>query len=305
MVGSYAPAATPRRSQDRIFYLTAPPGVREFGTWCVTAGDARTLPGDQYPPDELRHPHRYRAVSAEGRVLDELQIVFVAEGSGEFEDHRGEVVAVRQGDCFVLLPGLRHRYHPDPGTGWREYWVGVQGDAAGRAVRLLEIDVRGPVLHPGVDDALVGAYERLLELASVHDTVAHVEMVSLVLHLIALVSRPEVRSESGRRTPDRIQAAIGRMQASLYGRLDLAELAGECGLSDAGFRRLFRERTGSPPYRYYMALKVNAVKKELAHSSLPLKAIAQKLGFTDQYHLSRVFKEYAGAPPSVWRRRGG
>jgi len=305
MPGARANAAATRRSRDRIFYLTAPPSVREFGTWCVTAGEARTLPGDHYPPGESRHPHRYRAVSAEGRVLDELQIVFVAEGSGEFEDHRGEVARVRQGDCFVLLPGLRHRYHPDPGIGWREYWVGVRGEAAERAVRLLEIDARGPVLHPAGDDALVGVYERLLELASIHDTVAHVEMVSLVLHLIALVSRPEVRSEPGRPAPDRVQTAIGRMQASLYGRLDLAALAGECGLSDAGFRRLFRERTGSSPYRYYMALKVNAVKKELAQSALPLKAIAQKLGFTDQYHLSRVFKEYAGVAPSVWRRRGG
>jgi len=291
--------------RNRIFYLTAPPGVREFGTWCVTAGDARTLPGDQYPPDELRHPHRYRAVSAEGRVLDELQVVFVAEGTGEFENDRGDVARVRQGDCLVLLPGLRHRYHPDPGTGWREYWVGVRGDAAARAVRLLEIDARTPISRPGLSGALVSAYERLLELASIHDTVAHVEMVSLVLHLIALVSRPAERSESGAREPDRVETAIARMQAELYGRLRLADLARECGLSEAGFRRLFRARTGSSPYRYYMALKVNAVKRELAHSALPLKAIAGRLGFADQYHLSRVFREYTGVAPSVWRRRGG
>ncbi|MFW6288408.1 MAG: helix-turn-helix domain-containing protein [Spirochaetota bacterium] len=294
-----------RYPRNRIFYLTAPPGVREFGTWCVTAGDARTLPGDQYPPDELRHPHRYRAVSAEGRVLDELQIVFVAEGKGEFENDRGDVSRVRHGDCLVLLPGLRHRYHPDPGTGWREYWVGVRGDAAARAVRLLEIDAHAPISRPGLAGALITAYERLLELASIHDTVAHVEMVSLVLHLIALVSRPEAPPESGRREPDRVETAIARMHAQLYGRLRLSDLARECGLSDAGFRRLFRARTGSSPYRYYMALKVNAVKKELAHSALPLKAIAGQLGFTDQYHLSRVFREYTGVAPSVWRRRGG
>ena len=197
--------------RNRIFYLTAPPGVREFGTWCVTAGEARSMPGAQYPPDELSNPHRYRAVGDDGRVLDELQIVFGADGAGELEDERGEIRRIGRGDCFVILPGAWHRYHPDPGTGWQEYWVGVRGDAAERAVRLLEIDARGPVFSPVLDESLVETYERLLELASVHDTVAHVEMVALALRLIAVVARSGSRSDDDSAGADRIGLAIARM----------------------------------------------------------------------------------------------
>ncbi|MFP4551248.1 MAG: helix-turn-helix domain-containing protein [Spirochaetales bacterium] len=51
-------------------------------------------------------------------------------------------------------------------------------------------------------------------------------------------------------------------------------------------------------------LRVNEVKMQLAHSDKPLREIADRFGFTDQYHLSRVFKQYVGASPTAWRRRG-
>ncbi len=303
MIGT-ARHGPPSVSGNRIHYLTPPGAVRAFGTWCVTVGEARTLPGRDYPPDGMRHPHRYRAVSSEGRVLDELQVVFVAEGTGVFEDASGVARRVTAGSCLVLVQGRWHRYHPLRETGWREYWVGVRGELADRAMSLLRIDAKGPVIRPGGDDEIVALYERLIELASIHDTVAHVEMAAEVLKLVALLARGD--ADGGRPAPDAaVEHAIRRMRASIAGRLDLTALAGECGVSESTLRRSFRARTGSSPYRYYMALKVNAVKRELAHSALPIKAIAEALGFTDQYHLSRVFKEYAGVSPSEWRRRGG
>lgn len=300
-----ADRATPRPpSGNRIHYLTPPEAVRGFGTWCVTVGEARTLPGHDYPPDGMRHPHRYRAVSAEGRVLDELQIVFVAEGMGVFEDASGNVRRVEAGTCLVLSQGRWHRYHPYRSVGWREYWVGVRGELAARAIELLRVDAKGPVIRPGHDEEIAALYERLLGLADVHDTVAHVEMAAEVLKLVALVARGG--TDGDRPVPDAaVEHAVRRMRSSVAGRLDLAALARECGVSESTLRRSFRARTGSSPYRYYMALKVNAVKHRLAHSALPIKAIAEELGFADQYHLSRVFREYAGVSPSEWRRRGG
>ena len=300
------PASPPGFAQNgnRIHYLTPPERVRAFGTWCVTVGEARTLPGDEYPPDGMRHPHRYRAVSAEGRVLDELQLVFIAEGRGVFEDAAGAARRVEAGSCFVLAPGLWHRYHPYPATGWREYWVGVRGPLAGRAIDLLRVGAKGPVIRPGNDEEIAALYERLLRLAAIHDTVAHVEMAAEVLKLVAFVARGG--RDGDRQTPDEaVEHAIRRMRASVAGRINVAALARDCGVSESTFRRSFRRRTGSSPYRYYMALKVNAAKRELAHSALPVKVVAEALGFTDQYHLSRVFKEYTGVSPSEWRRRGG
>ncbi len=298
---------------NRIYYLTVPGAVREVGSWCVTAGRSTTLPGERYPPDEARHPYRYREVSARGRVLDELQIVLIAEGRGSFESRAGEIRRVGAGSCLVLMPGTWHRYHPDQDSGWREYWVGVRGDAVETAVRLLGLEARGPVIDSAHADPLVETYERLLDLASVHDSAAHVEIIADVLRLVVRIARAGEsyaggaldRSRSDGNRSDGVDRAIWMMQAAVTSTVDLPRLAAQCGFSETSFRRSFRGRVGTSPYRYFVALKVNAVKHELAHSELPLKAIAERFGFTDQYHLSRVFREYTGVPPGRWRRFGG
>lgn len=305
MCTATAPFSRSEAGANRIFYLTAPHDVREFGTWCVTVGAARTQPGDQYPPDELRHPHRYRAVSGTGRVLDELQLVFIAQGRGVFEDSVSGTQRIEAGTCLVLMPRRWHRYHPDPSAGWSEYWVGVRGDAAFRAVRLLGLDLRGPVLKPGNHVDIASTYEHLLELAAVHDIVAHIGMTAGVLDLMTLMARGRGGEPGQQGRADSVAQAIRIMQSHVHDRVRLSTIARECGLGETTLRRAFRSQTGSSPYRYYMALKVNAAKMELAHSAQPLKAIAARLGFTDQYHLSRVFKEYTGVSPTRWRQHGG
>ena len=291
-------------SPNRIFYLTVPPDVQALGSWCVTVGSVRTRPGDAYPPDDRRHPDSYRGVNADGRVLEEVQLVLITEGRGRFEDERHGLRQVQDAVCLVLMPGRWHRYRPDPRIGWREYWVGVRGQLPIQAVRLLGLDTRGPVIRLANQDELVERYEDLLRLAAVHDTASLLEMSGHVMALLALVARGSVSESGGAERADVVDRAIREMQTRVYGRVDMRRLARQAGVSEATFRRIFRDRTGSAPYRYYTALKINAVKRELAHTELPLKEIAFRLGFTDQYHLSRVFKHYTGLAPSVWRTRG-
>jgi AraC-like DNA-binding protein len=293
------------RSRDRIYYLTAPDAVRRFGSWCVTAGEARTPAGTRYPPAELQHPSPYRAVSETGRVLDELQLVYIADGSGQFEDANGRPRRVEPGSCLFLMPGVWHRYRPDADTGWHEYWVGVRGDPVLRAARALGLDGRGALIRASGNDRLVEVYRELLDLAAVHDTASHIAMVGKVLELLALVARGRRGDRRSQNGSDPVDSAIRVMRACVRDRLDLTQLIRETGLPEASFRRSFRRRTGSSPYRYFMTLKVNAVKTELARTEQPLKAIAAQLGFTDQYHLSRVFKDYTGVSPSRWRASGG
>jgi len=230
--------------------------------------------------------------------------VLIAEGTGRFEDEARESRVVEDAACFVLMPGRWHRYSPDPATGWREYWVGVRGELAIRAVRLLGLDARGPVLRVGNHDELIERYEELLRLAEIHDKASLLEMSGHVLSLLALVAKGNVNESGSAERADAVGRAIREMQAHVYGRVDMARLARQAGVSGATFRRIFRDRTGSAPYRYYMALKVNAIKRELAHTELPLKEIAFRLGFADQYHLSRAFKQYTGVSPTAWRARG-
>ena len=286
--------------EPRIHYLTVSPDLAGLGR-CVTVGAALTPPGSSYPPEKLRHPHRYRMVSAGGRVLAEHQLVYIDAGTGTFEDGAG-THAVTPGSILLLRPGVWHRYAPEPASGWHEYWVGFAGAPLAQSVVVLGLHRRGPVLPAGRRPELVAQFERLLELAQLHDTAGHVEMVATVLHLLSMAARATDQPPGRADRRDAVHRALAAMQDRLTERVSVANLARECGLPVSTFRRAFSEVTGSPPYRYFMTLKINAAKLDLAHSTRSVREIAERLCFTDQFHFCRVFRDYTGVSPSRWRR---
>ena len=66
-----------------------------------------------------------------------------------------------------------------------------------------------------------------------------------------------------------------------------------------GFRR-FLETT---PADYLRQLRVDQARRLLAETERPIADIALETGFTDQSHLTRVFRRLLGETPAASRRR--
>jgi AraC-like DNA-binding protein len=64
------------------------------------------------------------------------------------------------------------------------------------------------------------------------------------------------------------------------------------------FRRFRRRTIGD----YVTGLRVQFVCRKLAETHEPLSDIAAQSGFTDQSHMTRVFKRITGVTPGSYRR---
>ncbi len=289
---------------DELFYLTAPAGLRPLGAACVTVGCATIEPGQRYPADALSHPRAYRAVGDRGRVLNEWQFVFLESGYGWVYDEHGARSSISHGHVMVIRPGEWHRYAPDRDSGWTERWVGFTGVTFDQALAAVGLEPGASVIACRDTNLVMELYQELLMLARTNDSSSHVSMVALILRFIGALGSWVGRGRSLAYSPE-ISEAVARMQRALDGSLAIARLAKNAGLSESAFRRRFAREIGMSPYHYYMTLRINRAKMELAHSSLALAAIAERLGFSDAFHLSRSFKEYTGLSPREWRSGGG
>lgn len=83
--------------------------------------------------------------------------------------------------------------------------------------------------------------------------------------------------------------------------LCLDDLAQEVGLSKYHFSRTFKAVAGTTPMRFVRQVRVEAARSLLLSTSWTLKAIAQQVGFSDEFQLSRVFRRVTGIPPSEVR----
>jgi AraC-like DNA-binding protein len=98
-----------------------------------------------------------------------------------------------------------------------------------------------------------------------------------------------------------VDAAKDRVEAQLDD-VTVAELWRESRLSRTEFSRVFRRLEGVPPRLYLQERRVERAKRLLG-SDRPISEIALELGFYDQSHFTRVFKQLTGETPGTYRRR--
>jgi len=79
------------------------------------------------------------------------------------------------------------------------------------------------------------------------------------------------------------------------------ELAAMAGMSRHHFIRTYKRATGRTPMEDLRVLRVEAAGDLLLTTDLPLKDVAEKVGFCDEYYFSRAFRKYRLVPPGRFR----
>lgn len=84
--------------------------------------------------------------------------------------------------------------------------------------------------------------------------------------------------------------------------ISLADLASVVRLSVFHFTRKFRAEFGCPPHAYVMRKRIDRAKQQLARRDVPLKVVAANCGFSDQSHMTRLFRRLLDITPAEYRR---
>ncbi len=95
-------------------------------------------------------------------------------------------------------------------------------------------------------------------------------------------------------------AARAQMEGGL--KLTVAEMAMTVGLSESWFNKVFKNTTGQTPLQWQLGRRVELAQKIMLESDMTVTDVAAKLGFTDQAHLTRTFRQVVGDTPASWRR---
>lgn len=140
------------------------------------------------------------------------------------------------------------------------------------------------------EDVAGPGYDRWMErLAESHDWPSRVAILETAI----------LDAIGDRSTTPFVRAATSIIAAT-HGRIPVDRLAQEVGVSRRRLERVFRGQVGLGPKKLCRITRFQRFLQELRAGNPGLAAAAVRCGYTDQAHLTRDFRDFAGVTPAVF-----
>jgi AraC family transcriptional regulator len=248
------------------------------------------------PPGTAERPSLLMQVSAPAVI--ELCL------NGQYQER-----TVRPGDFCIAPPG------PVPAARWRgERSILVaalhprllHSVAAAQGIHGFELRPRHIIEDPQISHLLFALHAAVFTPNPVGQ--AYVETICRALSMRLLLGHAETKGwtvQRGGLTRPSLRRVLEYMDSHLEDEVPLSRLAELCGLSVDHFSRAFRESTGEPPHRYLLRRRLARARRLLLRTDQPIADIALALGFTDQSHLTNLFRRQYGITPGRVRLAKG
>lgn len=220
---------------------------------------------------------------------------------GLVEEGRRSLIC--NGAAFALVPGNLVVFNPGDVHGCEQSDGGVFAyDSIAVDAQLLD----GARLEgPKVND--LAAVEVFREVLRAIEEGAETQAVGAVLCLCELLVAEETEEgDAGASTSAGLhEGAAQRAMAHFCGHLaspaSLSALAAEEGISTYALIRAYKRRFAITPMRHLVSLRVECACRLLREGVEPA-VVAAEVGFADQAHLTRAFKQRLGTTPGAYQR---
>ncbi|MGO4911452.1 helix-turn-helix domain-containing protein [Leeuwenhoekiella sp. W20_SRS_FM14] len=131
-------------------------------------------------------------------------------------------------------------------------------------------------------------------------------MVSTTLSVIArniTESKSENKLVKATVKSDRIEEIYAYIRYNIYDSslLKISTIAKHFQITSSTLSNYFKKETGNSLHNYIILYKLGIAQERLTQSNFTVSQIANQLGFTDESHLTRIFKKYCKVTPKQYK----
>lgn len=286
--------------RNSLKYLTIGPNDDSWGLVATTVGTQFIEPNACYPA--MQHPANYNFKAQGGRILDEYQIVYIAEGGGYFESQSVARQHIDGGTVILLFPGEKHLYTPDENMGWREYWIGFKGEVADKRVMAGFFAPKEALIKIGLSNTLIGLYRDAIRIAEQESIGCQQLLAGIVTHMLGhILYKNKHNNDGSNHTEDIINEARQLMREKVHHTLHAKDISDSLGVGYSWFRQTFKQVTGISPAQYIARLLISRAKEMLMAKNHTITEIAYLLGFESVGQFSTTFRKIEGSTPRQFR----
>ena len=212
-------------------------------------------------------------------------------------------------------PAARNHYvfhYVISGTGtdqdlpWEYTWVEFDGLRAKEIVSTAGLSPDHPVYHAGSKDLRNEMMNEMLYIAR-HPGSSSESPFHMIGHLYLFLdyfmrSAATVRmNQSGKIRDFYIKEALSYIEQNFQNNITIEDIAAFCGLNRSYFGKIFHDTIGKSPQEFLISYRMTKAAELLKLTSLSVADIGNAVGYPNQLHFSRAFKNVYGTSPRSWR----
>ena len=270
---------------------------------------------DQYNPKVLYIFNRQFSANEQynRHSHDFFSLIYITSGGCNYNIN-DNIYPVKKGNIILLNPGMYHlRQFDDTSDEVSEFHIGLSDIRVYDLPfdHLIETDADPVTILMKHDSDFLKCLSEILVENQRNEPGSRLVLKACVMKLIVYILR-ETHLDNIQQTDKIIEfdlydkmkivsSIVNYINQNYWKSISLDSISQNMYLSPAYISKIFKEITGESPINYLIRTRLSKAAELLENPDLKIREISFKVGYTDVYHFSKLFKKYFNMPPTKYR----
>ena len=232
---------------------------------------------------------------------------YILSGTGTLmaDDSKGvtQTYSIKSMQGFMIFPNQITTYVADKQLPWEYVWLEFDGLRVKSLLDAIGLSLDKPVYHARNKSLREDMANEMLYISRHKDESPFHLIGHLYLFLDYLLrSAADEQLEHGSKLREfYIHEALTYIEHNFQNEITIEDIAGVCGLNRTYFGKIFKEALGKTPQEFLLNYRMLKAAELLKLTSLSIGDVGLAVGYANQMHFSRAFKNNYGISPREWR----
>ena len=232
---------------------------------------------------------------------------YILSGTGTLmaDDSKGvtQTYSIKSMQGFMIFPNQITTYVADKQLPWEYVWLEFDGLRVKSLLDTIGLSLDKPVYHARNKSLREDMANEMLYISRHKDESPFHLIGHLYLFLDYLLrSAADEQLEHGSNLREFYShEALTYIEHNFQNEITIEDIAGVCGLNRTYFGKIFKEALGKTPQEFLLNYRMLKAAELLKLTSLSIGDIGLAVGYANQMHFSRAFKNNYGISPREWR----
>lgn len=233
---------------------------------------------------------------------------YIISGSGTLLANNSksdtEVYHLKAGQGFMIFPDQITTYIADSQNPWEYIWIEFDGLRVKEAVSFSGFSKDAPVYQAQKKDLCENMKNEMIHIIENRDSTPFqlIGHLYLFLDFLTRSATPPTTAKGSKFRDFYIREAVSFIEQNYQNAISVEDIASVCGLNRSYLGKIFREAVGKSPQQFLLDYRMIKAAELLRLSQLSIGEISNAVGYVNQLHFSRAFKNVYGISPREFRK---